>query len=218
VIVTNLIVIIYRSQQYLPAHSSSQASQKSSISKVTCFSLEMNIVDPHIPKKYIESVYNPRGDGNCGFRCLAQEVFGNENDWKKMKQQMLDHLDERIHFYQNALFSPEECERAKQILVCRDEEVSLSFYFTFPEHSRIACEALRRTIVVLSPEGNVTFVPFLNEPVKMQPIILQLSGLHFYLVNIKKGARHNKYLPRIYPGHSEFCRKHMYTDYSLLYF
>ena len=178
----------------------------------------MGVVDSSIPKKHIDLIFNPKGDGNCGFRSLAYEIYSNQDEWKSIKQEMLDNLTANQHFYLK-LFTQDNFDTAKNILICRDEEVSVSFYFTFPEHCRIACETFRRTIVFFSSQGNnITFVPLLNEPVKVQPVFLQLSGLHFYLVKIKQGARYSKYLPILYPGHEALCKSNMIEDYSRIYF
>jgi hypothetical protein len=178
----------------------------------------MRIVSDTIPKKHIESVFNPKGDGNCGFRSLSHELYNDQDQWKNVKQEMLDHMNQNSDFY-CYLFTPDNILKSKQILACRDEEVSSSFYFTSPEHPRIACETFKRTIVFLSSQGeNITFVPLLSQPIKKQPIFLQLSGMHFYLIKIKQGARCTKYLPRLYPGHQAICQSKMYEDYSLLYY
>ncbi|KAI7863902.1 hypothetical protein BDF14DRAFT_1839693, partial [Spinellus fusiger] len=97
---------------------------------------------------------------------------------------MLDNSHQHSSLYEQ-LMAPETLNKARDILVCRDKEVSISFYFTAPEHPRIAYKVFKRTIVVLSSEDKWMYVPVLNEPEKIQPIILQLSGMHFYLVKFK---------------------------------
>ncbi|KAG2216814.1 hypothetical protein INT45_013886 [Circinella minor] len=93
----------------------------------------MGVVDSSIPKKHIDLIFNPKGDGNCGFRSLAYEIYSNQDEWKSIKQEMLDNLTANQHFYLK-LFTQDNFDTAKNILICRDEEVSVSFYFTFPEH------------------------------------------------------------------------------------
>lgn len=179
----------------------------------------MKFVNDRIPKKHIGNVYNPKADRNCGFRSIAHELYGDENEWKQVKQQMLDHFEANIAFYQQ-FFLQDDVDRARRILLCRDEEVPQSYYFTSPEHCRIACETFKRTIVFMSSQqyADTTFVPMQTEPVVRRPIFLQLHGLHFYLVQLKPNARCNKYLPTLYPGHENYCRKRGITDYSHLYF
>jgi hypothetical protein len=35
------------------------------------------------------SVYDPSADGHCGFRCLAKAIYGNEDDYQKVKNDMM---------------------------------------------------------------------------------------------------------------------------------
>ena len=42
-----------------------------------------------IPRSEVNSVHNPIGDGNCGFRALAAELFDNEDKYRDVKELML---------------------------------------------------------------------------------------------------------------------------------
>ena len=44
-----------------------------------------------IPHLEVDEVYNPIGDGNCGFRALAVELFGDERKYLDIKDAMLRH-------------------------------------------------------------------------------------------------------------------------------
>lgn len=48
---------------------------------------------PHIFCPYVISIRNVRGDGNCGFRCVAHILFQNENRWAEVRHMLLQELD-----------------------------------------------------------------------------------------------------------------------------
>lgn len=184
---------------------------------MTCNSVQLNYLHESIKRTSVKSVFNPKADGNCGFRALAFCIYEDEDRWKDVKTEMLSELHKNLDFYQRKLFAGKEYEMAERILVCRDESVSIDNYFTAPEHPRIACEAFRRAIAVYSDNGeNQTYVPFLQEPVSSKPLILQLAGLHFYAVVPK--VRCKITLPKPTPGHEKFCSNNGYTNYLPLFF
>jgi hypothetical protein len=48
-------------------------------------------------------VYDPKGDGHCGFRALAVGLGKSEDDYKSIKMQMLQYYISRKHFYVDEL-------------------------------------------------------------------------------------------------------------------
>lgn len=195
----------------------SQKKVKPDLKNITCFQYETKLVDSSIPQKYIESIFNPAMDGNCGFHCIAKEIHNDTNKWAVVKQEMLDHVNANLKFYTD-LLGKQDLQHAIRVLVCRDEEVLPSFYFCSPEHNRIVAETYKRTLVFLSNQEKKTYVPYLSEPVKRVPIFLQLSSAHFYLVKLKEAARFNRFLPELFPGHKAYCQKNNLQDWSPVYF
>lgn len=64
----------------------------------------------------VESVYSPRGDGQCGFRTLAMALYGDQNKWIEVKEKMFDTFVN----YQSSLrdFRFPEKEKSESILSC----------------------------------------------------------------------------------------------------
>lgn len=48
---------------------------------------------PACAHQYIDEVFDPKPDGHCGFRCVAKVVYGDEDEWPKVRQLMLEKLE-----------------------------------------------------------------------------------------------------------------------------
>ncbi|KAL0582165.1 hypothetical protein ABG067_008073, partial [Albugo candida] len=153
----------------------------------------MSVVDSSIAPRYIEAVYCPDTDGNCGFHCIAKEIYNDQknkddpakDEWKLIKQEMLDHVNDNFDWY-TSLLGATHLANAVKVLECRREKVGPELYFCSPEHPRIVAETFKRTVVFLSNQERYTVVPYLSEPVKKMPIFMQLSMAHLYHVKIKE--------------------------------
>ncbi|KAI9613479.1 hypothetical protein KEM48_009723 [Puccinia striiformis f. sp. tritici PST-130] len=43
---------------------------------------------PEIFKKYIQEIFNPKGNGNCGYRCLAKVLGYVDNGWFQVQEEI----------------------------------------------------------------------------------------------------------------------------------
>lgn len=58
-------------------------------------------VSSHIPKECYTQVIDVKGDGFCGFRALAYQVYGSENEVWRVKRDMRDTLIKNIAHYKD---------------------------------------------------------------------------------------------------------------------
>jgi hypothetical protein len=47
-------------------------------------------IPSYLPHDSITDIFNPEADGNCGFRALAKEVCGSQEEWKRVKDDLQD--------------------------------------------------------------------------------------------------------------------------------
>jgi hypothetical protein len=45
-------------------------------------------IPSYLPHDSIMDIVNPEADGNCGFRALAKEVYGSQEEWKRVKDDL----------------------------------------------------------------------------------------------------------------------------------
>ncbi|KAI9347561.1 hypothetical protein BD770DRAFT_462255 [Pilaira anomala] len=55
------------------------------------------------PKSVLSKIYSVSGDGNCGFRAVSLSVYNHQENWIKVKQDMLATYQK----YQDSLYKPE---------------------------------------------------------------------------------------------------------------
>ncbi|XP_074288385.1 uncharacterized protein LOC141613547 [Silene latifolia] len=54
---------------------------------------------PHFIVPWINDWVNVVGDENSGYRAVAQEIYGDENKWPRVRHDMFDELKKNIHIY-----------------------------------------------------------------------------------------------------------------------
>ncbi|XP_012856093.1 PREDICTED: uncharacterized protein LOC105975439 [Erythranthe guttata] len=71
----------------------------------------------------IASYVNVRADGNCGYRCIAEVVYGSQERWPQVRTDLVEEFMERYNLYAN-IFGGDEGGRntvADYILTCSHE-------------------------------------------------------------------------------------------------
>jgi hypothetical protein len=69
---------------------------------------------PSVLTDKIDSVYDPVGDGNCGFRSLSQELKGDENLYGDIKAEMLERLVAHEEWYiANGVYLEDDVKKMK---------------------------------------------------------------------------------------------------------
>jgi hypothetical protein len=155
----------------------------------------------------VTDVYNPSGDGNCGFRCLAMAMEKDQGKYRVIKDRMLEHLNANHHHYrQNGVFLDDDLKKLFAILrhqgACAGEP---QLWFNSPDCAQLAADTFLRPIEVHSNQQSMIMLPLSNTTYSSyQPIILQLFGGHFYLVTLK---RHKRKFPMVSPVYSPACRR-----------
>jgi hypothetical protein len=58
-------------------------------------------IPSYLPHESTMDIFDPRADGNCGFRALAKAVYGSEEEWRRVKDDLLDAYRKDEAFYQD---------------------------------------------------------------------------------------------------------------------
>lgn len=156
------------------------------------------MVMSNIPKKAVESVYNPAGDGNCGFRALAWAIYGNEHLYEDVKTRMA------IQFLSNkhTMYKKDDAPKIEAVLAKGSGK-----WFMAPECVQIAADTFQRPIAFYGPLTYL-YIPSRIPPAEAastHPIILQLKNAHFILITIPEDVAFQ--WPEISPTHPGFSKR-----------
>lgn len=145
-------------------------------------------VSRYIQKDAVDDVYNPRGDGNCGFRSLAKALLGDEKFYKQVKNSMLATYSKN----KQTLYKGYNHKRLPITL----DENSNEWFINF-ECSQIAADTYGLPIAIYGRQSYL-FLPCNITPSQarsLNPIVLLYvggkgndNGNHIVWVKIKKGA------------------------------
>ncbi|KAI9478176.1 MAG: hypothetical protein EXX96DRAFT_239107 [Benjaminiella poitrasii] len=139
----------------------------------------------------MQLVLNPVGDGNCGFRCIAHAIYGDENVKFRVKQEMKDWYEIK---YDQIYKGRVDADSVSRTLNNFDECLSVDSWFDSVDCPQIAADLYNRAIAVYSETaGNTLFLPFRSEiPESNKPIVLYLSQTqtkHWYLISYQLKIR-----------------------------
>ncbi|CEJ04711.1 hypothetical protein RMCBS344292_18666 [Rhizopus microsporus] len=141
----------------------------------------LNIQDSQ--KKKMELVLNPTGDGNCGFRCIAHAIYGDENLRMRVKQEIPQPNARSVGYIRE--------EDVGHMLSNYDLTPPSNCWFDSIDCPQIVAEIYNRAVAVYSETaGNTLYLPFRNEtPNEFRPIMLYLGQSnvqHWHLIAFEK--------------------------------
>lgn len=175
----------------------------------------------------IEAFLDPLGDGNCGFRCISLAIFGDQDSWITVKQQMhqtylknIDTLYASLHLdpdHFNYMFNTTETPNWNGLA-----------WFDTIVCPQIVADTYKTSVYLYSfSSGNQKsknfFCPLQEIDRTADPILLYLTSSHFYLIKpfrTPTGKFKKITPPPINPYHRGILRKNPElcpTDYSQYY-
>ena len=131
-------------------------------------------------------MFNPRADGNCGFRAIAFEIHGSEDLYRVVKRTMHQHFNQNLeHMYPKYHVNRDRINRALD--PDHDE------WFCYPECCQIAADVYKMPVAFFSDLNNAMLFPLKlspSESTRIRPLSLQLhdQSAHFYLIQFKHGS------------------------------
>lgn len=162
-----------------------------------------------IPRNAVQSIINVKDDGWCGWRALAAQVYGNEDEYLKIKQAMLLAAQSNADVYKKHItYGDKEYEymitRLSYGLTPETEAFvgdwcGEAYWFDANTMAQVAADALGYPVAVYhtvtqagrTPELPKLYLP-LDPPVRgtlHKPLILHLVGKHYYSLIIKPTIR-----------------------------
>ncbi|KNE98973.1 hypothetical protein PSTG_07817 [Puccinia striiformis f. sp. tritici PST-78] len=143
---------------------------------------------PDVFKKYIEDIYNPMGDGNCGFRCLTKALEYPEDGWFWVRQEMVKEVEGNIAFYSRILGGDASINKIIAALKVSElcANVSQSNWLNKMDHGQVIANTYSRPVIFISTESCGSFLPSRLGPkddaLILNPVyLLHVDGNHWTL-------------------------------------
>jgi hypothetical protein len=177
---------------------------------------QWNHLWPSVRTDKIDSVYNPKGDGNCGFRSLAQALKGDEELYGDIKDQMLERLNAQKEWYlENGVFIDEDIKKMTELLPKRGLVSSQHWFYT-PDCCQLAADTFLHPIHFHTSSGAMLYLPLTSlSYFKNNPIALHLQASHITLIKYRQRSQVPH--PPIYPIYENVCKRSHITSRLIHY-
>ncbi|KAI9616649.1 hypothetical protein H4Q26_011049 [Puccinia striiformis f. sp. tritici PST-130] len=162
-----------------------------------------NLLLPTWISKYAQSTYDSPGDGNCGFRCVAQALaseqpesaYAKQDGWFQVRTDLIQELHANKAHWTGRLGGPSEIKRVIESLTVDPQATSVPSgkWMSKLDLGPIVANAYNRPVVFLTSGANAgssTYLPSTKAPdskVFGAIFLLFIGGNHWNLVNLKRG-------------------------------
>ena len=176
----------------------------------TCFhqgGYEKEIHNVLIP--YVDHVWNPPADGNCGFHCVVHAwgprtpQFSGKWAIKRLRAAMLHNMREHEAYYASIFGGPSEVEGImERLIIAPGAKVEKCNWLSKLDMGLVLANTLATPIVFWAEQHGETVVPSLVKPgSEWTPIHLgHVGSCHWILLNLKSAPNGVQPLPPIMAG------------------
>jgi hypothetical protein len=146
-------------------------------------------------KEFINEVFDPTGNGNCGYCCVAKALGYEEDGWFRVRNEMLNKAKEKRRVYSrlmgdeagfNSMINAVEVKS-------KDANIEESKWLSKMDHGQLIANTYQRPIVFLSVNEGITFFPLqIFAPGEGEPVyLLHVNKKHWVLAHVqeKDGVR-----------------------------
>lgn len=140
---------------------------------------------PRVLHTLIGSIFDPLSDGNCGFRCIAQALYNDQDQWRKVRQDMAQEMLDNKPFYTNLLGGEKEFNKTfMSVNPVMASVIRKSHWLSKLEMGQIVADTFKRPICFWSLAQSSCYIPHKVGPEtsSLAINICFVSGCHWVLV------------------------------------
>ncbi|POW16957.1 hypothetical protein PSHT_06542 [Puccinia striiformis] len=106
----------------------------------------------HLLQPYIEGIFNPKGDGNCGFHCVAKALGYDNNGWSSVWHKMIKEITENKASYAKQQGGKQEAMMILEGLHVKTKKskITLSEWLDKMAHGQVLADTYTRPVIFLS--------------------------------------------------------------------
>ena len=151
--------------------------------KSTTFSLSGSVLETDFPPyiiPFIDSVTNVIDDGNCGFRAVALAIYGDQEQWKNVRTDLITDLQRRTDLY-NQIFHGNTTvdELIERIDYFDSDPAPRRKWMSVPDCGHVIATYYNVVFMTFGPHGGNTCLPAILDGGRGPPInTLVLGHVH----------------------------------------
>ena len=120
---------------------------------------------PKIFQPFIYRVQNVIGDGNCGFRAIADLLGFGQDGWLQVRKDLLNELHSPLGNYKDLYKASERIEQLTQRLSYFEEFPRNDRWMSIPDMGHLIASRYNVVLFHLSMQQCLTFLPLRSLPV-----------------------------------------------------
>ncbi|OAV91307.1 hypothetical protein PTTG_28027 [Puccinia triticina 1-1 BBBD Race 1] len=153
----------------------------------------LNQIPEHL-RMYIEDVFNPIGDGNCGFHCISKALgYDGKDGWLQVREEMINEIANHKNVYSKLQGGEAEINRILEALKVTGPAtkamVPAEKWLNKLEHGQIIANTYTHPVIFLSSLTSSSFLPLCLGPQntgESEPIyLLHVNGNHWVMPTIE---------------------------------
>ncbi|XP_012858121.1 PREDICTED: uncharacterized protein LOC105977367 [Erythranthe guttata] len=150
---------------------------------------------PRFMVRLIQDYVNVMADGNCGYRCVAQAVYGDQERWPQVRGELLIELYEHASVY-TAMFGSTGYVEVIRKCDWTSGPCPQAYWMDMNEMGLAIATRYSALVVLLTQVGSMTYLPMFGSGHLSCMIVVTLHNNHFMFVNLVA----NSPLPPIHPA------------------
>ncbi|POW14206.1 hypothetical protein PSHT_07468 [Puccinia striiformis] len=135
---------------------------------------------PVVFKRFVHNIFNPLGDGNCGFRCTAKALEYPDNGWLRVRQEMVKEIEANLDFYSKLQGGDTSIKKiiAGLNVPKSKGKIPVSKWLNKLDHGQVIANTYNRPVVFFSTESSGKFIPSRLGPREENAILNPIYLLH----------------------------------------
>ncbi|XP_012846328.1 PREDICTED: uncharacterized protein LOC105966310 [Erythranthe guttata] len=150
---------------------------------------------PRFMVRLIQDYVNTMADGNCGYRCVAQAVYGDQERWSQVRGELLIELYEHASVY-TVMFGSTGYVEVIRKCDWTSGPCPQAYWMDMSEMGLAIATRYSALVVLLTQVGSMTYLPMFGSGHLSCMIVETLHNDHFMFVNLVA----NSPLPPIHPA------------------
>ncbi|KAL7111232.1 hypothetical protein ACP275_05G075400 [Erythranthe tilingii] len=147
---------------------------------------------PEFFREYVSQIVDVIGDGNCGFRVVASMLGLGQENWPKIRVELLEELHKNYDIYMKMHKNHDHVEQLAKSLQNLESPVGSEYWMTLPDMGHFIASRYNIVLHFFSLTQCLTFLPLKSKPVaielRSEVAMAFVNRNHFVHIILKKNS------------------------------